>query len=114
MPLGFSSIASAAISASADEEGVVTVSVKLKTETGNTVPDGVRMSASWFDQNIPHLFTKPSWVGEVYTSSGEINVTIEITNSALLSGHTGWLILTDSDGNPETRHKAFCGPVTVQ
>lgn len=68
---------------------------------------------AWFDQVTPDLFGSPADSGTAEVTDANGTLTIELTNSSLTSGQAGWLIVTNSDGNPETVHKAFSGPVVV-
>lgn len=82
------------------------------TFTFVNIAEGLTLSAAWFDQSNPIEFLAPSWTGQVTSSSGQM--VINLPGSQLTVGNTGWLIITDSDGDPATIHRAFSGPVVVQ
>ena len=67
---------------------------------------------AWFDQEQPSDFQQPTDSGAAETTDGSGVLSINV-RSALASGQVGWLIVTDSDGDPATAHKAFSGPVAV-
>lgn len=69
---------------------------------------------AWFDQATPDTFTSPTEKGAVESTDATGELRIDLPGSALGSGAIGWLIVTNSDGNPGTAHKAFSGPVEVE
>jgi chitodextrinase len=85
--------------------------------TKGTAPAASLVNLKWafFDENRPDLFNGPSCQGatEITDLSGVLE--IDVTDSSLAIGQTGWLIITDSDGtvfqNPPA--KAFSAPVQV-
>jgi chitodextrinase len=85
--------------------------------TNGTAPASSLSNLKWafFDENRPDLFGAPSCQGatEITDLSGVLE--IDVTDSTLAIGQTGWLIITDSDGtvfqNPPA--KAFSAPVQV-
>lgn len=68
---------------------------------------------AWFDGVTPDAFGAPTDQGTGEITDGSGILTVSIGNSTKTSGQVGWLVVTDSDGNPATVHKAFSGPVTV-
>lgn len=86
--------------------------VPLITSNLTPVQAGTTLSGAWFDQANPELFTAPTWKGQIETTGNDL--TINLPGSSLTAGDIGWLILTDSDGDPSTIHRAFSGPVVVQ
>jgi hypothetical protein len=48
---------------------------------------------SWFDESDPKDFTTPTDQGTVESTDGSGNITIEMLNSTLTSGQTGFLVL---------------------
>lgn len=115
MPLGFTPSGSAPIASGAYVTFVArTFSVKIVDRNGVPVPSGTVIKAAWFDQNLPENFTTPVWKGSLTVQGNDGTVTSEIADSSLPVGGVGWLILSDSDGLPATKHKAFSGPVFVQ
>lgn len=68
---------------------------------------------AWFDQAMPNLFSAPTDHGTVESTDANGVLTIPLPNSALSIGGVGWLIITDSTGNPAQATSAFSGPVAV-
>lgn len=68
---------------------------------------------AWFDQITPDLFASPTDKGTLETTDAVGTLTIPLPNSKLTAGAVGWLIVTDSGGNPAVLHNAFSGPVMV-
>lgn len=91
---------------------VPSIVVPLVTSNSTPIQAGITLSCAWFDQANPELFTAPTWKGQVETTGGDL--TISLPGSQLTADDIGWLILTDSDGDPTTIHNAFSGPVVVQ
>jgi len=68
----------------------------------------------WFDESKPSLTSKPVVTGNdgVVDSNGVF--TLDLTGrTGLSSGDTGFLVLSDTDGQETTNHHAFAGPVVV-
>lgn len=93
-----------------------TKTVTINLTNGNAVPIGSinNLNWAWFDQTIPGAFLAPTDKGAGVSTDAAGTLTINIVNSTKQIGETGWLIVTDSDGNTATPHKAFSGPVTIQ
>jgi chitodextrinase len=95
----------------------VTKRVVVVLTTNGTAPAASLTNLKWafFDQARPDLFTAPTCQGatELTDSSGVLE--IDVSESTLAVGQTGWLLITDSDGtvfqNPPAR--AFSAPVQV-
>ena len=70
---------------------------------------------AFFDQVTPNLFAAPTAKGTGESTDGSGVLVVDVTGSALSSGQTGWLIVTDSDGTTTQSpvHNAFSGPVSV-
>lgn len=90
------------------------ISLQLRDKQGNAVGGLTNLKWAWFDQPDPSQFTAPSEQGAVPSLGVGGVLTIQLTNTALTSGDTGWLVITDSNGNSANIHKAFSGPVTIQ
>lgn len=97
----------------------------LETNSRNIVldmvtSDGVAMANqgglhwAWFDQVQPHLFTSATDKGNNASTNAQGQLILVLPNSTLQTGAAGWLVVTNSDGNPATEHSAFSGPVTVR
>jgi hypothetical protein len=114
--LGFSPISSGPLSDFSGSQGqptTVTVVVQLDDMDGQPRANMTGLRWAWFDQSIPDLFTAPAekGAGESTDATGTFKITLYA--SALASGETGWLIVTDSEGDPLADHNAFSGPVAV-
>ncbi len=98
-------------------EGVMavekTASVNLVNASNSAQASLTGLKWAWFDQTTPDAFTTPTDKGTGEITDGSGVLTVLIGNSGKTSGQAGWLIVTDSDGNPATVHKAFSGPVAV-
>ena len=80
----------------------------------NEVPQASLTGLKWsfFDQPTSDQLTVAADQGSVETTDGSGTLTIPVYTT-LPSGGVGWLVVTNTDGNPATVHKAFSGPVTV-
>ncbi len=90
-----------------------TASVNLVNASNAAQASLTGLKWAWFDQATPDAFTTPTDKGTGEITDGSGVLTVLIGNSGKTSGQAGWLIVTDSDGNPATAHKAFSGPVAV-
>lgn len=72
---------------------------------------------AFFDQTTPDLFAAPVDKGGTYgfgaVTGADGVLTIPLPNTTKTAGQTGSVVVSDSDGNTATVHKAFCGPVVV-
>lgn len=68
---------------------------------------------SWFDQALPNNFAAPTDKGAIESTDANGLIVIPLPNSQLPTGGIGWIIVTNSDGNPAKAHSAFCGPRVV-
>jgi hypothetical protein len=89
-----------------------TASINLVSIDGVTIAAGESLRFAWFDQVTPDSFGTPTDKGSVTTGTGGV-VRVPLTYSTKTSGQAGWLTVTNSDGSPDTVHKAFSGPVKV-
>lgn len=89
-----------------------TASIDLVSASGVPVDAGPSLKFAWFDQATPDRFGTPTDTGIVTIDTGG-TVKVPLVNSAKASGQVGWLVVTNSDGDPGTVHKAFSGPVRV-
>lgn len=90
-----------------------TASINLVNASNAAQASLTGLKWAWFDEITPNLFNAPTDKGTGEVTDGSGVLTVVIGNSAKASGQVGWLIVTNSDGNPATVHKAFSGPVTV-
>lgn len=93
----------------------VTARVKLNAPPAGTVglPNLSSLKWSWFDQSNVALLGAPVAKGAVEQTDGTGLLELVLPGSVLNTGQVGWLVVTNSDGNPATGHKAFSGPVEV-
>jgi hypothetical protein len=98
-----------------NESGVTirSASVTLVDTEGAASASLTGLKWAWFDQITPDLFAGPTDFGVAETTDNSGALTVLLPNTAKSAGDVGWLIVTDSDGNPATAHKAFSGPVQV-
>lgn len=90
-----------------------TVTVTLTTNGSTPAASLTGLRWAFFDQPLPNNMVAPVAKGTGETTDGSGVLVLDITGTALVVGAVGWLIVTDSDGNPATNHSAFCGPVVV-
>jgi hypothetical protein len=90
-----------------------TVTLALFTPSDAPAANLSSLRWAWFDQVTPDLFTSPTDKGTLETTDAGGTLTIALPNSQLAAGATGWLIVTDSGGNPALLHNAFSGPLVV-
>lgn len=110
--VGFSATSNESNEVTPEGVYIPTVSVRFVREDGVPILQGTQLSCAWFDQSSPEDFLAPTWKGVVVLEEGETIIALE--GSDLVTGGIGWLIATNSDGMPDTIHKAFSGPVFVQ
>jgi hypothetical protein len=89
------------------------VSITLNVPAGTPAANLSGLRWAWFDQATPNLFTAPLATGTTESTDGTGVLQITLANSALAVGGVGWLIVTDSSGDPTLAHNAFSGPVAV-
>lgn len=89
------------------------VEIDLTTDGTNPAANLSNLKWAWFDQIVPDLFAAPTDKGVSESTDGAGILRINLTNTTLSSGGLGWLIVTDSNGDPSSAHKAFSGPVNV-
>lgn len=90
------------------------VKIKLVTEVGDVIPSLANLKWALFSGTTPSAFGAPIHKGSSATTNVSGDLTIPLTGTTLTAGQTVWLLVTDSDGNPITQHKAFSGPVIVE
>lgn len=89
-----------------------TVSLTLTTDGTTPAASLTGLKWAWYDEATPDRHAVPADSGLAETTDGSGVLTISV-RSTLTAGQTGWLIVTNSDGNPATNHSVFAGPVTV-
>lgn len=93
--------------------GARTVTLALFTPSDAPAANLTSLRWAWFDQVTPDLFAAPTDKGSIESTDAVGTLAIALPNSQLAIGAVGWLIVTDSGGNPATLHSAFSGPVVV-
>lgn len=92
---------------------VATATLNLVSAAGAAIISAAGLKWAWFDQITPDLFAAPTDQGSVENTDDSGVLVVNLPNSTKTTGQVGWLIVTNSDGNPATVHKAFSGPVAV-
>ncbi len=92
---------------------VPSITLNLVSAAGSAIASAAPLKWAWFDSVTPDLFVAPTDNGSVESTDASGVLAISLTNSTKTSGQVGWLVVTNSDGNPATVHKAFSGPVAV-
>ena len=88
--------------------------IRLTDAQGNPVQSRTNLKWAWFDQSTPDEFMAPTDFGAQGATNANGDFVVLVNNSNKVSGQTGWLIVTDSDGDAGSRHSAFSGPVNIQ
>jgi hypothetical protein len=90
-------------------------SINLTLTTNGTTPAASLTGLKWafFDQATPDALAGPVAKGVAESTNGSGVLNVDITGTTLSPGGVGWLIVTNSDGNPATNHSVFAGPVAV-
>lgn len=111
---GTTAFSIASVNGDSELPSAVSASIKLVDDKFLPLANLTGLSWAWFDEVTPNLFSTPTnkATGGVTDANGVF--TVSMPNSALAVGQVGWLIVTNSDGNPATQHMAFSGPVAVQ
>lgn len=92
---------------------VYSASFTLNAPDGTAAANLSGLRWAWFDQATPDLFTAPVDKGTVEATDASGVLQVSLPHSSLQPGAVGWLIVTDSTGNPLLGHSAFSGPLTV-
>jgi len=95
-----------------DPDAAKTASINLVSSSGIPIDAGPALKFAWFDQATPDLFDAPTDTGTAVVGAGG-TLKVALANSLKAPGQVGWLVVTNSDGDPEAVHKAFSGPVKV-
>lgn len=93
--------------------GARTVTLALVNATDAPAANLSGLRWAWFDQATPDLFMAPTDNGTIETTDASGVLSIPLPNSQLAAGGIGWLIVTNSTGDPTVVHSAFSGPVAV-
>jgi len=90
------------------------ISITLVDTSDSAQTSLTGLKYAFFDYATPDLIAAaPSVKGTTETTDGSGALSIDVTASGLTAGQDGWLIVTDSDGDPATIHNVFSGPVEV-
>jgi hypothetical protein len=90
-----------------------TATITLVNTSGSNQINLTSLKWAWYDSITPDLHSVPVESGLTETTDASGSLVIPLKNTQLVAGQTGWLTVTDSNGNPATAYKAFSGPVTV-
>jgi hypothetical protein len=95
--------------------GARSVSLVVRDLAGNPVPNLTGYKWAWFDQARPDLLTTPVDKGTNATTNGSGVMTINLPNTNLSAGQTGYLIVSNTNGAPNQSPPsvAIAKPVTV-
>lgn len=100
------------ISTSAGTLAQRTVSVTLTTNGTTPAANLSGLRWAWWDQATPDMTRPPRAQGTGETTDASGVLSISVPSSLPVSG-VGWLVVTNSAGNPAADHNAFSGPVAV-
>lgn len=89
-----------------------TASVTLVNSAGSAQSSLSSLSWAFWENKTADVLGNPtdSGTGETTDGSGVLSISVR---TLLPAGATGWLVVTNSDGNAATAHKAFAGPVVL-
>lgn len=93
--------------------GSRTVSLSLVNTSDTPAANLTGLRWSWFDAATPDLFAAPTDKGTIETTDSAGVLMIPLPGSQLAVGGIGWLIVTNSTGDPAFAHSAFSGPLAV-
>lgn len=111
MDLGFVPYA-AIIGSQAEETPGFTIAIKMVDSDEVGVANVTNLYYAFFDESRVDQFTAPATSGTTaIDSDGYLRQTI--LGSALSSGQVGYIVVSDSDGNPDGSWKGYQGPVRV-
>ena len=79
--------------------GATLTDVKLVDLENSSQASLTSLKWDWFDESSPNSFTTPTDQGTVEATDANGNITIDLPNSTLTSGQTGFLILRDATNN---------------
>jgi hypothetical protein len=94
---------------------VSSIELPLTTDGTTAVADMTGLQYAWFDQPLPQDFTAPKVKGNNGSIVGG-KLTLSLPGSVLDAGGTGYLVLTNTNGDSAQSPAAlvFAGPVKVQ
>jgi hypothetical protein len=67
---------------------------------------------AFFDQSKPNSLTAPAQTGTGISDSNG-NVQIDVNSSNLSQGSVGYIVMSDTEGDPDTPWKQHSGPIRV-
>lgn len=102
----------AGISAGAGTLASRTVTLTLTTNGTTPAANLSGLRWAWWDQATPDMTRPPRAQGTGETTDASGVLSISVPSSLPVSG-VGWLVVTNSTGNPAADHNAFSGPVAV-
>lgn len=100
------------LSATATTLTVRTVTVRLY-RNGTLLTNAAGLKWAWHDQATPDQYGAPTDKGANGTTDALGWFKVSLPNSTLTAGGTGSLEVSNSDGDADKVHQAFCGPAKV-
>lgn len=92
--------------------GTKSVSTTLVNVSGTPLSNLTGLKWAFFDQSNVSSLSTPVATGSSGSTDANGLFAVNVTTS-LPVGSAGWLIITNSDGNPATNHKCYAGPAVV-
>lgn len=92
--------------------GTKSVSTTLVNVSGTPLSNLSGLRWAFFDQSNVSALSMPVASGSSGSTDANGLFAVNVTTS-LPVGSAGWLIITNSDGNPATNHKCYAGPAVV-
>lgn len=78
------------------------------------IPNLSGLRFAWFDQAMLDQIGAAVEKGATESTDANGEVIVPLPGSTLWTGDVGYLVVTNSDGNPTANHSAFSGPVVVE
>lgn len=100
------------ITATAAVSSARTIHLTFRNGFGGEV-DPTTFKYAFWDSALPDILSAPTASG-TGTIGSDGTATIEIDQSLLPSGGVGYLVMSDTDGDPDTPWKQHSGPVRVE
>jgi hypothetical protein len=102
------------IAASITPVTATSVTVTFENRSGDLQSNLAGMKWAFFDQPRPDLLSAPVAKGSAESTNSAGVLVLDITGTALLSGATGYLVFSNTDGTASQAGQiAFAGPVVV-
>lgn len=90
-----------------------TVSLTLRGPDRNILSSKTGLRWAWFDQAQPNSFAAVVATGSDASTNSSGVLSLTINNTSLSDGQTGFLVVSDTDGDAANQSIAFAAPVEI-